>query len=42
MYDQTLATDAGTRLTITTGGGTAIETDLYSPQGLALVASLWL
>ena len=41
MYDQTLATGPGTKLTITTGG-VAIDADLYSRQGLELVASLWL
>ena len=41
MYDQTLVTDAQTKLTLTTGGA-AIDVDLYSPRGLELVAGLWL
>jgi len=41
MYDQTLTTGAGTKVTLTTDG-VSIETDLYSRQGLELVAGLWL
>ena len=41
MYDQTLVTDPGSRLTVTTGGA-AIDVDLYSRQGMELVAALWL
>jgi cephalosporin hydroxylase len=42
MYDQTLVTGPDTRLTLTSGGGRAIDVDLYSRQGLELVAGLWL
>jgi cephalosporin hydroxylase len=41
MYDQTLITGAGTQLTVCTGE-TATTVDLYSRQGLELVAALWL
>ena len=41
MYDQTLVTDAGSKLTLTTAGST-VDVDLYSPRGLELVAGLWL
>ena len=41
MYDQTLVTDPHTTLTLTTGGAST-DVDLYSRQGLELVAGLWL
>ena len=41
MYDQTLVTDARTRLTLTTAGE-SVDVDLYSPRGLELMAALWL
>lgn len=42
MYDQTLVTDAASRLTLTTGAGVSVDVDLYSEQGLEMVAALWL
>jgi cephalosporin hydroxylase len=41
MYDQTLVTNADSKLTLTTAG-TSVDVDLYSPRGLELVAGLWL
>lgn len=40
MYDRTLTTDAQTRITVETAGSRR-TVDLYSPEGLRTVASMW-
>ena len=40
MYDRTLTTDSQTRITVETAGSRR-TVDLYSPEGLRTVASMW-
>ena len=40
MYDRTLTTDTHTRITVETAGSRR-TVDLYSPEGLRTVASMW-